>query len=253
MGKTSWLDETRLPANLVADEEQFRVLWALAPAEPHIIRIMGKATPVPRLQQAYLRSYKFSGTESKALPLPAEFQPYLDWANALGYGDFNAVLINWYADGENYIGAHADDERQLVKNSPVVTITLCQPSEADKKGFTAKPMLRKFRIRKQKTKEIVKDVMTPNGSVLIMGGRFQKKFTHEIVKITGAAAKQVGPRISITLRQFEPEPEKKKLDTCIVCEKEALFHEQYAVDRYFCGSTCQEVFHETRVPTYEEI
>lgn len=251
MSKTSWLDETVLTDNLIANEEDFQKLWDLHPPEPHKVVIYGKLTPTPRYQQAYLRSYKFSGTESQSLPLPELLKPYLEWANNLGYGDFNAVLINWYKNGENYIGSHSDDERQLVANSPVVTITLCQPSEAEKKGFIAKPTLRKFRIRDKETNEIVKDVQTANGSVLIMGGRFQKKFRHEIVKITGAIATKVGPRISITLRQFENEV--LKTDVCASCAGEAFFREEAVVGTdmmgtlYFCGAECQREFHTNNV------
>lgn len=253
MDATSWLDETTLPEDLIADAVEFSVLWDLHPPQPHLIKqpFTGKLIPTPRFQQAYLRTYTFSGTESVALPLPELFAPYLAWANKLGYGEFNAVLVNWYADGENYIGAHADDERQLIKESPVVTITLCQPSESEKKmGLVSKLALRKFRIRDKKTKEIVKDVMTDNGSVLIMGGQFQKNFTHEIVKITGKAAALVGPRISITLRQFKEDDKKKEkkkekeMDLCALCSSRALYKEDDEYGLAFCDTKCQSAFHE---------
>lgn len=246
MSKKSWLDELVLPKKLVVSEEKFRPLWNLHPEEKHKIKIMGNLVDTPRYQQAYLQSYKFSGTTSVALDLPDLFAPYLKWANSMGYGKFNAVLINWYEDGSNYIGAHGDDEKQLVKNSPVVTITLCQPSEADKRGETAKVQLRKFRIREAGSTDIVKDVLTANGSVLIMCGKFQKEFTHEIVKITGKGAPDVGPRISITLRQFK-KVSTPKLDSCMFCSGEPFFTEEASGEemRHFCDTDCQEAFHHT--------
>lgn len=253
MSKTSWLDETRLPVDLIAGEEKFQSLWELHPLEQHKIRMYGKLIDTPRFQQAYLRTYKFSGTQSNALPLPELFAPYFAWANNLGYGNFNAVLVNWYADGSNHIGSHSDDERQLIENSPVATITLCQPSAADKKGFTAKLTLRKFRIRDKESNEIVKDILTSNGSVLIMGGRFQKKFKHEIVKIGGESAKKVGPRISITLRQFEEEKgDALKIGACASCLGEAHFgdHDDIGADcllekLYFCDAGCWYTYYNT--------
>lgn len=192
MSETSWLDTGYLPDHLVAGDEDFQTLWDLHPSVHHEVVIYGKSIPIPRWQQAYLRDYKFSGTVSKILPLPDEFKPYLSWANSLGYeGKFNAFLVNWYQDGEHYIGSHSDDETQLVPDSPIITITLCSSGEP-----------RKFRLRNMK-KDIVKDILTPNGIVLVMGGRFQREFKHEIVKMTGAAAKKAGARISITLRQFK--------------------------------------------------
>lgn len=87
MSKTSWLDETTLPSDLIASEEDFNILWALHPPAQHKVRLYGKMIDTPRFQQAYLRTYKFSGTESQALPLPDLFAPYLTWANNLGYGE----------------------------------------------------------------------------------------------------------------------------------------------------------------------
>ena len=133
------------------------------------------------------------------------FRPYLDWMNSLGYGEFNQFLVNWYQDGENYIGSHADDEKQLIPNSPIVSITLCMGGTFDESGnFNLGNNLipRKFRIR-DKNKKIFEDVETTNGLVLVMGGKFQKEFKHEIVKIAGKKASLTGPRISITLRQFK--------------------------------------------------
>lgn len=188
MGKKSWLDSCNLPEHLSVTEEGFGRIWDLHPPDRHEIVMYGKPVRVPRYQQAYLRDYVFSGSVSRVLPLPDEFIPYMDWANSLGYpGKFNGLLINWYEAGENYIGSHADDEKQLVPNSPIITITLALPGEP-----------RTFRIR-DREKKIIKDVPTPNGLVLIMGGEFQREFKHEIPK----TAKSVGSRISITIRQFK--------------------------------------------------
>lgn len=199
---SSWLDLTLLPINLRVNEKKFQEIWNLHPTTSSEVLIMGKLTPIPRYQQAYLRDYKFSGVEAKSLPLPEILEPYLTWANDLGYGKFNQFLLNWYEDGNHYIGSHSDDEKQLKSNSPIITITLCQLSGADKKGNTKKVTLRKFRIR-DKEKNIVKDIETSNGLVIIMGGAFQSEFKHEIVKIAGKKSAEVGPRISITLRQFK--------------------------------------------------
>lgn len=188
MGNSSFLDIGNLPAPLSVDKSGFQKIWDLHPKTRHEIVMYGKKTPVPRYQQAYLRDYSFSGSVSKVLPLPDVLAPYLEYANSLGYsGNFNGFLINWYEAGENYIGSHADDEKQLVPDAPIITITLALPGEP-----------RVFRLR-DREKQIVKDVKTPNGIVLVMGGSFQREFKHEIVK----TAKPVGSRISITIRQFK--------------------------------------------------
>jgi alkylated DNA repair dioxygenase AlkB len=56
---------------------------------------------------------------------------------------------------------------------------------------------RKFRIRDKATNNIVMDIPTNSNEILIMGGDFQKEFTHEVPvekKITTA-------RISFTFRK----------------------------------------------------
>lgn len=187
--KKSWLDIFSLPNNLNVN---FKKIWELHPIERSEIKIYGKIMKVPRFQKSYMRDYNFSGAISVSDPLPNILKPFLSWANKLGYGEFNQFLLNWYENGENYIGSHADDESQLLKNSAIITITLCEKGD-----------FRTFRIRDIKTKTIVKDIKTFNGIVLVMGGHFQQEFKHEIPKISGSKADKVGKRISITLRQFK--------------------------------------------------
>ena len=191
ISETSWIDSFYLPKILIPDEKIFKTIWDLHPIEHAEVMILGNLIPIPRWQCSYGKDYYFSGNVSKASEIPKEIKPYIDWVNSLGYGEFNGILMNFYQDGSHYIGCHSDDTRQLVKNSPIVTITLALSG-----------INRKFRIRNKLTKNIVKDITTPNGYVLVMGGKFQTEFKHEIVKITGNNAKQAGSRISITLRQF---------------------------------------------------
>jgi hypothetical protein len=110
LSNRSWLDIFDIDEDLLPTPRTFSRLWSLHPEEHHEIKVWNKKIQVPRWQQSYLKSYKFSGTVSEALPLPKEFKPYLRWANSLGYGTFNEVLVNWYENGENYVGSHSDDE-----------------------------------------------------------------------------------------------------------------------------------------------
>jgi alkylated DNA repair dioxygenase AlkB len=58
---------------------------------------------------------------------------------------------------------------------------------------------RTFRIRDYKTKKIIKDQTLNHGSLFIMGGDFQKEYTHEVPK----TKKQITKRINITCRSFK--------------------------------------------------
>jgi alkylated DNA repair dioxygenase AlkB len=175
------------------EEINFEELWKLHPENPTQIKIYGKLTDTPRLTTSYLNSYKYSGQESKkAEKFPGILQKIKKYVDEeLGFGEFDQVLVNWYRDGNDYIGTHSDDEKQLKTNSEIVTIS-----------FVEKGAERKFRIRDM-DKKIIKDIMTTNGKILTMGGTMQKFYKHEIVKINGEKGKKVGKRISITLRKFK--------------------------------------------------
>ena len=180
----SWIDLYYLPEELSID---FTELWNLHPAEQEEFFCFGRKTLFPRFHQSFCVPYKFSGKTHEPLHLPdslVQIKNYFDEK----YEKFDQVLVNWYVDGNHYISAHKDDESQIVKNSPIASISL---------GAT-----RIFRIRNN-DKKIVKDISMSDRCVLIMGGKFQTEFTHEVPKINGEKGKNTGKRINITLRKFK--------------------------------------------------
>jgi alkylated DNA repair dioxygenase AlkB len=137
----------------------------------------------PRLQQAYGKDYAFSGTISKALPIPEIFVGLIEYMNMRYSRNFNMLLINWYLTGENYIGMHSDDESKMTPDSPVITISF---------GST-----RDFVLKNKTTNEKIMIPMT-NNDVLVMGGKCQKTHRHGVPK----RLRVKSPRISVTLREF---------------------------------------------------
>lgn len=185
-GPGAWLERRRLPAEL-RGRAALEALWAVRPDRPGRVRMRGRELDTPRLLQAYGRAYRFSGTDHAALEVPPVLQPYLDWAgDALGV-EFNGLLVNWYRDGHDYIGAHADDTRELADGAPIVTVALGQT--------------RRFRVRSAGG-AVVRDVDMRDGDVLVMGGTFQQRLKHEVVKVAGQKGRALGPRVSVTLRRF---------------------------------------------------
>lgn len=195
----SWIDSGTLPKELMDKISSFDTLWNLHPEEKGKIMTPKGIVITPRWVQSYGNDYKFTGLNHKAKKhMPPSIQILLDWVNTLPYAKehlFNQVLINWYANGHHYIGAHSDNEKQFHDNAPIVSISL---------GAS-----RNFRIRKIKKKGIkgsspvIKNILVSNKSLLIMGGKMQKEFTHEIVKIGGKKGDKTGSRINITFRQFK--------------------------------------------------
>jgi alkylated DNA repair dioxygenase AlkB len=186
LSRQSWIDQFTLSPTIPID---FEVLWNIHPDMYGLIKVAGKEISTPRWQQTYGRSYTFSGMDHPALPIPKEVQHLHDWANESMYGPFNQVLINWYQNGNHYIGKHSDDERPLVPQAPILSISLGAE--------------RVFRIRDKETQEIVNDITMTDGMVLVMGGMHQREFLHEVPKISGAKGDRVGRRINITFRRFK--------------------------------------------------
>ena len=126
--------------------------------------------------------YHYAGQLSASKPLTKSLNELLNLINEQFSSDFNGILINEYPDGEHYIGKHSDDEKAL-SNAGVVCISY---------GAT-----RKFRIRDKLTNKIIMDIPTTSKEILVMGGNFQKEFTHEVP----VEKKIKDKRISFTFRK----------------------------------------------------
>jgi alkylated DNA repair dioxygenase AlkB len=127
------------------------------------------------------RGYEYSGQIATSQPLSTSLTTLLETVNAMFGASFNGILVNRYDDGENYISAHSDDERNLDAVG-VVAISVGQT--------------RTFRIREKDTKKIVIDVEMEDMDIIHMRGEFQKEFTHEIPPTKKALA----VRYSFTFR-----------------------------------------------------
>jgi len=128
--------------------------------------------------------YYYSRQLAKSKPMTLNLDLLLKLINNMFGSKFNGILINRYCSGEEYIGAHSDDEKNL-NNTGVVAIS-----------YGGK---RIFRIRNKNTKEIFQDIPISNLDLIHMGGDFQKEFTHEIP----ATKKLVDIRYSFTFRHHK--------------------------------------------------
>lgn len=205
-----------IPRDLIPDDinallhakATFDELMALRPAEKGEIIMFGHPQVTPRYTQSYGTPYYFARTLHPALPVPPVIQPLVDWLNSEEVNNmlrefnddathpFNQILINWYLDGTQYIGAHSDDERALWPNSPIVSISL---------GATRKFLITpKEKGTTKKGKAVVREITLKNGQILVMGGAMQKFYKHEVTKPPASEQATTGPRINITLRKMRP-------------------------------------------------
>ena len=109
--------------------------------------------------------YYYSGQLAKSKPLQEYSEELMKIINARFNTNYNGILVNKYDDGNNYIGDHSDDEKNLDKGG-VIAISY--------------GAVRKFRIREKISKKIIMDIPTTSNSIIHMGGDFQKEFTHGI-------------------------------------------------------------------------
>jgi alkylated DNA repair dioxygenase AlkB len=173
-----------LPAGLRLDATGFAALWEMHPGGFHQVKMFGKSMTVPRWSETYGRDYPFSGTVQRAKPVPALLAPLLAWSTATVEARANGLLVNWY-DGAlgHKIGAHRDDEKELIAGAPIITISFGES--------------RTFRLRRWKGKDRY-DIVVRDGSVLVLPYATNMVFTHEVP----ASKQHVGRRISVTIRAF---------------------------------------------------
>ncbi len=189
IGSNSWL---RLIPNIVQlSAIEFSALWQMKPKEQDRIILFGKKHKIPRYQRFYADKLAYSYSGKTMIGYPIENQTLL---RALAYVnrlepnlEYNGILLNWYETGKHSMGAHADDEKELISLASIYSISF---------GGS-----RIFRIRSKKSnnKPAKKwDISLGNGDLLIMGGETQLHFKHEIIK----TVKLVEPRINLTIRAF---------------------------------------------------
>lgn len=167
----------------------------LCPTERGKVVIYGKVLNVPRFQEPFMKPYRFSGIDHQPTrDPPSVILDLQTWIKSLSLAyadgstfDPSGCLANWYINGDDYIGRHSDDERDLrqVKGcSYVACVSYGGP--------------RNLRIRDKKTKAILLDKTIEANTLYVMAGKFQKELTHEFPR----SKTMNQARVSFTFRDF---------------------------------------------------
>lgn len=128
--------------------------------------------------------YNYSNTTKIALLWTDELLELKSIAEKLSGESYNSCLLNLYHDGNEGMGWHSDDEKTIVKNSAIASMS-----------FGAE---RKFSFKHKVSKETI-SIMLENGSLLVMKNETQTHWLHAIPKST----KIKSPRINLTFRKFQ--------------------------------------------------
>lgn len=149
------------------------------------IKIFGKIYPQPRLTALYAnnnKSYSYSNIKMQ----PITFTPTLfDIKSKIEKrinSQFTSCLLNLYRNGQDSNGWHADNEKELGLNPVIASLSLGAE--------------RVFHMKHRNDKKEKVKINLTNGSLLVMKGRTQHHWLHQIPK----TRKKVGERINLTFR-----------------------------------------------------
>ena len=125
--------------------------------------------------------YKYSNTVKEALPWDKTLLALKTLVEQYAHVHFNACLLNLYHNGTEGMGWHSDNEKELLHNGCIASLSF----GAD----------RKFMFKHKATKHTL-SLNLQSGSLLLMKGATQQHWQHQLAKTT----KQPHPRINLTFR-----------------------------------------------------
>jgi len=171
---------TKCESDLFLNKLQEEIQW-----EEAEIKMFGKLIKIPRLQAWYGdKVYGYSGLKLEPhpwTPLLLEIKARLEPIAGVHY---NSVLLNLYRDGNDSMGWHSDDEKELGRNPNIGSVS-----------FGGE---RIFHLRhKKKIHDTIK-INLQHGSFLLMKGEIQHHWQHQIAK----TKKPKQERVNLTFRRI---------------------------------------------------
>jgi alkylated DNA repair dioxygenase AlkB len=168
------------PANELFDKLKAEIPW-----QQDSITVYGKTHPQPRLTALFGNEGKPYGY-SNIVMQPHAWNPLLMFikneVEDICQEHFTTVLLNYYRDGKDSNGWHADNEKELGRNPVIASVS-----------FGAE---RAFHLQHNTLKDQKLKITLGHGSLLLMKGSTQHFWKHQIPKTT----KDIGPRINLTFR-----------------------------------------------------
>jgi alkylated DNA repair dioxygenase AlkB len=151
------------------------------------IKIFGKEVMQPRLTAWYGdtdKSYTYSGITMQ----PQAWNPVLTAIKStiekVAGEQFTSALLNYYRDGQDSMGWHRDNEKQLGINPVIASVSFGAP--------------RIFKLRHYEKKTPVINMELTHGSLLLMTGATQHYWEHALPK----TARVKEGRINLTFRKI---------------------------------------------------
>ena len=149
------------------------------------VKVFGKIYDQPRL--CFLvsegsKGYSYSGLTLPPIPFDSQLLELKRKVEQVSGHAFNSCLVNLYRDGNDSNGWHSDDEKELGPNPIIASISL--------------GIQRNFDLKHKNNPEQKRRIALEHGSLLIMSGRTQSDFKHQLPKSKRITA----ARINLTFR-----------------------------------------------------
>lgn len=128
-------------------------------------------------------SYRYASKTKIGMPWTSTLITIKNIVESITKESYNACLLNLYHNGEESMGWHSDNEKEIIANSSIASLSL---------GAN-----RKFSFKHKVSKETV-TIELENGSLLEMKGSVQTQWWHALIK----SKKVTDARINLTFRQM---------------------------------------------------
>ena len=177
-------------ANALPDHAATKFLVSLmsdTPWQQHEIFIYGRHVKCPRLSAWYGdvdATYTYSGYHLQPLPWTSTLRELRALVELQAQTSFNSVLLNYYRDGNDSMGCHSDDEKELGAHPIIASLNL-----GAERDFV-------FKHKRDPTEQV--KMPLAHASLLIMHAGCQEAWQHSLPK-----RKRIHePRVNLTFRRI---------------------------------------------------
>jgi len=180
-----------------------RALEREVPWEQPLVTVYGRQHPTPRLTCWVADpgcTYRYSGLSQAVTAWTPELSDLRDRLQQLLGQRMNSLLLNRYRSGADRMGWHADDEPELDKRAPIVSLSLgvsrplrFRPRPGDALAAGQPPLA----------------IALADGDLLVMDPPSQRHWQHALPE----RLRLQGERINLTFRRIQPSTAMQSIST----------------------------------------
>lgn len=177
-------------------EELYQRLRQQQPWPDNHYEVAGRRFRLPRLQTWHADTgivYSYSNNLLQTRPWTALLLSIRQRVEQRVGHRFNAVLVNFYRNGEDYVGWHSDDEREMGAAPVIASLSLGQA-----RVFEVRPL--GDGACRSAAADNVQSLWLHSGDLIVMEAGFQQHWEHRVPTQDAVT----GGRINLTFRYVLP-------------------------------------------------